>query len=113
MGLVLVNERFVRTTTPTDESRSDAVKQAEQLLKQYGAKLCISATVSKIGGLMLVIATPNGKIGCRFQYPSAGRDNSATLASAKILAMFGFGPIEEIFKRISVGGDNASFPYEK
>ncbi len=96
-----------------DECRSDAMKEAEELLNIMGIAGCTHAYLGA-DGLVLVFDTDNvGLRAWHFEKLVAGYPGCVPRAAADILSMFGFGDSEEIFGTISTGGSTVHFVFTK
>ena len=65
------------------------------------------AVVSRFSGLTLLSRTKR----VHFKTPLCGYSGTGPQTTATILELFGFGGRAEILKRISTGGDSASFRF--
>lgn len=96
-----------------DECRTDALREADELLTIIGAESCSKAVVGA-QGLVLIFDTDKPALNAwHFRSMISGYKGCVPRAAAAILAMFGFGDIDEIFEKISSGGTYDYFMFKK
>jgi len=88
-----------------DLDSGQAVEKAKELHAQK--KYFKEAHVDRFGGLVLVGREGNW----HFVWAACGFNGAGTIATAEILEMFGFGEKKAILQNITVGGDQAYYPF--
>ena len=111
MAVLFCDREYPDVEEGRDTWSDEAVQHASELYERIGSDTCTLAVVDRKDGLMLFFTPSDADkpVAHHFKCALAGYTGNGVIASAKILEMFGFGTYDDIFQRISHGGDRARY----